>query len=105
MHGRVGDGAYPVSEGTNAAEAARGLQMSVSNEALVLDLLEWINAAPRRYEDVMSAWRTSCPKLTIWEDAVDAGLVAVRFREVTPTAAGRELLNARRGASGTRSGC
>lgn len=42
---------------------------------LVLDLLEWIAAKPREYEAVMDAWRTNCPRLTIWEDAVDGGLV------------------------------
>jgi hypothetical protein len=23
----------------------------------------------------MEAWRTSCPRLTVWEDAIDAGFV------------------------------
>lgn len=44
-------------------------------EPLILDLVEWIAARPRPYEDVMDAWRTSCPRLTIWEDAVDRGLI------------------------------
>lgn len=44
-------------------------------EALVLDLVEWVAARPRPYDDVMEAWRTSCPRLTIWEDTVDRGLV------------------------------
>jgi len=44
-------------------------------EALVLDLVEWVAARPRAYDEVMEAWRTSCPRLTIWEDAVDRGLV------------------------------
>jgi hypothetical protein len=43
---------------------------------LILDFLAWLDAAPRPYSEVMEAWRTSCPRLTIWEDAVDAGLVA-----------------------------
>ena len=80
------------------------LDMSLSNESLVLDLLEWVNPAPMRYEDVMNAWRTSCPKLTIWEDAVDAGLVAIRGREVSLTAAGREFLKARRYGSRLEAG-
>jgi hypothetical protein len=42
---------------------------------LTLDFLAWLAAAPRDYVDVMDAWRTSCPRLTVWEDAVDAGLV------------------------------
>ena len=44
-------------------------------EALVLDLVEWVAARPRAYDEVMEAWRTSCPRLTIWEDAVDRGLI------------------------------
>ena len=42
---------------------------------LVLDLVEWVARAPRPYADVMEAWRTSCPRLTVWEDAVDRGYV------------------------------
>jgi len=49
----------------------------MDNKALILDLVEWIAARPQRYEDVMDAWRTSCPKLTIWEDTVDAGYVRI----------------------------
>ena len=65
---------------------------------LVLDLVEWIGKAPRSYEEVMEAWRTSCPRLPIWEDAVDEGYVvrgqAVDGRPmVSVTHAGRRLLS------------
>jgi hypothetical protein len=53
---------------------------------LILDFLEWIAARPRPYSEVMDAWRTSCPRLTVWEDALDRGFIARRH------AAGRELL-------------
>jgi hypothetical protein len=43
---------------------------------LTIDFLAWLAAAPRDYFDVMDAWRTSCPRLTVWEDAIDAGLIA-----------------------------
>jgi hypothetical protein len=46
--------------------------------ALRLQMLAWISEKPRTYREVMDAWRTSCPRLTIWEDAVDDGLVEVR---------------------------
>jgi hypothetical protein len=49
--------------------------MTHGPDALVLDFVEWIAAGPRRYGDVMEAWKTSCPRLTIWEDAIDQGLV------------------------------
>lgn len=46
-------------------------------EALVLDLLEWLCRQDRSYEETMDAWRTSCPKLPVWEDANDHGLVCI----------------------------
>jgi len=65
-------------------------------EALILDLLEWLAQRDCTYEEVMEAWRTSCPKLSVWEDANDRGLV--RREEVNgrslirTTEAGRVLL-------------
>ena len=49
--------------------------MTNENDALVADLVEWVARRPRDYAEVMDAWRTSCPRLTIWEDAVERGLV------------------------------
>jgi hypothetical protein len=45
---------------------------------LTLDFLAWLATEPRDYIDVMDAWRTSCPRLTVWEDAIDAGLIMRR---------------------------
>lgn len=45
---------------------------------LVLDFLEWIAARPRPYSEVMDAWRTSCPRLTVWEDANERGFIVRR---------------------------
>ena len=45
-------------------------------DPLVLDFVEWIAREPRHYSEVIATWRTSCPRLTIWEDAVDRGYVA-----------------------------
>ena len=50
--------------------------MTETTDALVLDLVEWIAREPRLYAEVIETWRTSCPRLTIWEDAVDRGYVA-----------------------------
>jgi hypothetical protein len=44
-------------------------------ESLVLDLIEWIAKEPRTYRQTMEAWRTSCPRLPVWEEAVDRGFV------------------------------
>lgn len=68
-------------------------------ESLVVDLVEWVAREPRTYAETMDAWRTSCPRLTVWEDAVDRGLVrrvnrpgACAMVAVTP--GGRQLLEA-----------
>jgi len=45
-------------------------------DSLVFDLVEWIAKEPRSYAQTMEAWRTSCPRLPVWEEAVDRGLVA-----------------------------
>jgi len=45
-------------------------------QSLLLDLLEWTAARDRTYAETMAAWRTSCPKMPIWELAVEKGLIA-----------------------------
>jgi hypothetical protein len=50
--------------------------MADTTDPLVLDLVEWIAREPRLYAEVIETWRTSCPRLTIWEDAVDRGYAA-----------------------------
>ena len=52
--------------------------MTETSDALVLDLVEWVAREPRLYAEVIETWRTSCPRLTIWEDAVDRGYVVRR---------------------------
>jgi hypothetical protein len=44
--------------------------------ALILDLLEWLAARHRTYLRVIEVWRTSCPRLPVWEDAKDRDFVA-----------------------------
>lgn len=48
---------------------------AVENKVLVLDLLQWVEKQPRTYNEVMEAWRTSCQRLPIWEEAVDLGSI------------------------------
>ena len=50
-------------------------------DALICDLLEWIEMEPRRYADVIDAWRTSCPRFPVWEDSLDRGLVVREHTE------------------------
>jgi hypothetical protein len=68
-------------------------------DPLILDLLEWIARASRSYADVLDAWRTSCPRLTVWEDCIDRGYAtrehhAGREVMVGLTQAGRDFLRA-----------
>jgi hypothetical protein len=49
--------------------------MSDPAASLILDLLEWIGPQPRPYAEVLEVWHTSCPRLTIWEDANERGFI------------------------------
>ena len=74
--------------------------MTDTVEALILDLLDWLLVRDRTYAEVMEAWRTSCPRLPVWEDATDRGLVAQENVNgrciIRVTAAGLALLGQRR---------
>jgi hypothetical protein len=79
--------------------------MPEAADPLVLDFVEWIAREPRAYSEVIGAWKSSCPRLTIWEDAADRGYVT---REtiagfgivVTVTEDGERLLRANGRMSG-----
>jgi hypothetical protein len=78
-------------------------------ENLILDLLDWLTRGERGYEEVMSAWRTSCPRLPVWEDATDRGLVASEYAKgrlvVRTTSSGLTLLDrCRPSSNANRSG-
>jgi D-3-phosphoglycerate dehydrogenase len=64
----------------------RRIQPSVPS-ALTLELLNWVAERPRTYGETMAAWRTSCPRMPIWEDARDDGLVTLVGGEVEYDAA------------------
>jgi hypothetical protein len=68
-------------------------------EPLILDLLQWLASGERTYEEVMDVWRTSCPRLTVWEDANDRGLIATvqvnGRRLIRPSPFGLALLDER----------
>ena len=50
--------------------------MSETVESLVCDLLAWLAPGERPYAEVLDAWRTSCPRLPVWEEASDRGFIA-----------------------------
>ena len=45
--------------------------------SLTLQMLEWLASRERTCVETMDAWRTSCPRLSIWEDALADDLVVV----------------------------
>jgi hypothetical protein len=70
-------------------------------DTLILDLLAWMGREPRPCAEVLGAWRTSCPRLTIWEDANDRGFIARRRTPrggalISGSAAGAEHLRKHR---------
>ena len=73
--------------------------MTGTADPLVLDFVEWVAREPRFYSEVIATWRTSCPRLTIWEDAVDHGyvtreVIAGTSVLVVATESGEKLLRA-----------
>jgi hypothetical protein len=75
--------------------------MSETVEALVLDLLEFVSSGERSYAEVIEVWRTSCPRLPVWEEANERGLIRrerVNGKEIIRiTADGAAALEAHRG--------
>ncbi|HUO93958.1 MAG TPA: hypothetical protein VMU22_13605 [Rhizomicrobium sp.] len=72
--------------------------MSDPVDALLIDLVAWIARKDRDYPEVMEAWRTSCPRLPVWEEANARGLVTRRYEQgrgpiVCVTDAGLEFLD------------
>lgn len=74
--------------------------MSDTIDSLILDLLEWLGCGERTYGETMDAWRTSCPRLPVWEDAHDRGFVEIASAGgrsvVRVTPAGLTLLKEKR---------
>jgi hypothetical protein len=70
---------------------------------LLIQMLGWIDARPRTYGDSMDAWRSSCPRHPVWDDALIDGLVRIEaagsegmsHAMVVLTDAGREALAGR----------
>jgi D-3-phosphoglycerate dehydrogenase / 2-oxoglutarate reductase len=78
--------------------------MTTTVDALILDLLDWIGPSPRPYAEVIEAWRTSCPRLPVWEEATERGYVERRYDTnagacVCVTTRGKEFLGEQRRAA------
>ena len=82
--------------------------MSDHLPSLVLDLLEWVGSEPRPYAEVIEVWRTSCPRLSVWETANEQGFLEHSHASdgaalIAVSASGRAHLLARRQAQVDRS--
>ena len=78
--------------------------MSDTVEALIIDLLAYVAVEDRPYDEVIEAWHTHCPRLPVWEEATERGLVT-RARlnghaVVRITAAGAAMLKEKRSPRG-----
>lgn len=75
--------------------------MSESASPSMLEFLNWIASRRRTYAEAIEAWQSTCPRHTIWEDALIDGLVQFNVAEtghephVTLTTRGIALLNSR----------
>ena len=66
--------------------------MDERSRELSRQFLSWVAAAPRTYDDVIENWRSTCPRLSIWEDALNDGLIRFAADVVTITTDGTALL-------------
>ena len=69
---------------------------SLALELLLRQFLADLRPGPRGYWAVMEAWRTHCPRLAVWEEALERGLIRLspggREVQVALTPAGEALL-------------
>jgi hypothetical protein len=73
------------------------MNMTTTLDPLIRDFVEWIAKEPRPYADALEVWHTSCPRLTVWEDAAERGfvertLVAGQGCFIVATERGRDFL-------------
>jgi hypothetical protein len=69
--------------------------MSSTIEPLILDLLEWMGPHARPYAEVLEAWRTSCPRLPVWEEANARGFLEQRHEPGRGTLVSVSVLGAK----------
>jgi hypothetical protein len=60
--------------------------------SLTVQFLDWVTARPRVRADAIDTWSSTCPRLTVWEDALADGLVRYERGILTMTDAGRERM-------------
>ena len=77
--------------------------MSEAAHLLMIEFLDWISRRPRTYAETMNAWQSTCPRHTIWEDAMIDGFIELDRKptlvdpEVILTPLGKAMLNGSNG--------
>ena len=69
--------------------------MSEPASLIMIQFLAWVADRPRTYSQTMEAWHSTCPRLSVWEDAIIDRLVRIdndADRAVVLTAQGRAVL-------------
>jgi hypothetical protein len=69
--------------------------MAKPTSLIMVQFLTWVADRPRSYPETMEAWRSTCPRLSVWEDAVIDGLVRIEnggSQAIALTPRGRALL-------------
>jgi hypothetical protein len=85
--------------------------MPESAPLLMLEFLTWVASRRRTYAEAMEAWRSTCPRHTVWEDALADGLIqfeggdTLGEYEISLTARGMAVLAANRCVDPTRRTC
>ena len=87
----------------------KGIPLETPGMALTFQFLDFVATGTRTYGETMEAWRSSCPRLSVWEDAVRDGLVrienggAMKSSRIVLTERGRARLarGDRNGATGS----
>jgi len=73
--------------------------MNRAAHGVMLQFLRWLSDRPRTYGEAMETWKSSCPRYTVWEDALADRLIeveksdAVREAQVRLTARGKTMLD------------
>lgn len=74
--------------------------MAEAVDPLTLEFLRFLASRPRTYHETMEAWRSSCPRHPVWDDAAREGLIEIVGRGgptqpslVSLTPKGRALLD------------
>ena len=80
--------------GVECAMPPTGMNEALPATAPTVQLLGWIAEQSRGYAETIEVWKTSCPRLAVWEDALADDLVRVERGRVLLTAAGRNVLTA-----------